>query len=174
MPNKKQTLADLRGYFAGYIRNDPRRPSPNKIDLYIDVDGVLFGLYGGCFQLRPNVKGFLNWCTNHFNCYWLTYWPADRVEDMLRLIYCSDLAVFIPHTRWMERAHHKAGAINYSRPFYWIDDDPNDEEMQILSEHGAKHRFIAVNPKGRDGLWVVQRRLNRILELEGEKANAGQ
>ncbi len=42
--------------------------------LYLDVDGVLFGLYGGRFQLRPDVVGFLVRRTRHFDCRWLTCW----------------------------------------------------------------------------------------------------
>jgi len=41
--------------------------------LYLDVDGVLFGLYGDpeAFQLRPGVTSFLTWVHSQFQLCWL-------------------------------------------------------------------------------------------------------
>jgi len=49
--------------------------------LYIDVDGVLFGLYGEptAFQLRPGVNSFLTWADEMFVCKWLTCWGQERL-----------------------------------------------------------------------------------------------
>ncbi len=123
--------------------------------LYIDVDGVLFGLYAGHFQLRPDVVGFLDRCTRHFDCRWLTAWPHERLQQLLQCIYGSNLRTAIRYTNWLDR---KVSAIDLAGDFYWLEDGIAAGDLELLQVHGAVHRYIEVNPYGRDvldGVWVT-------------------
>jgi hypothetical protein len=68
--------------------------------LYIDVDGVLFGRYGGHIQLRPNAIAFLIWAVDHFECRWLTCWNKKRVEQLLDALYARHLIDKIEYIDW--------------------------------------------------------------------------
>ena len=49
------------------------------VDLYIDLDGVILRKAGRTefngrveYDVAPHAQGFLAWCVDRFNCYWLT------------------------------------------------------------------------------------------------------
>jgi len=126
----------------------------HETDLYIDVDGVLFGLYGGYSQLRPSVIPFLQWCTEHFACYWLTAWPKERLDTLLSCLMAPDALRAIPEVQRTYGPHGKAGDINYSRPFYWIEDGLLDNEIAYLEEHDLRDRWIEVSMHG---AWEIER-----------------
>lgn len=53
-----------------------------KPNLYLDVDGVFFALYGigdepACYQLRPYAHSFIRWVSTRFVCKWLTCWSEN-------------------------------------------------------------------------------------------------
>jgi hypothetical protein len=145
-----------------------------KPALYIDVDGVLFGIYDRYSQLRPNVVPFLKWCTEYFECYWLTSWPRRRLNKLfsslsilLSCLMASDIAREIHEAKRTFGPYDKADAIDYTRPFFWIEDGISDDEKQYLAEHGALDRYIEVDPYGRD-------ELERVWEILREKIEGQQ
>lgn len=130
-----------------------------KPDLYVDVDGVLFGLYNGAWQLRPDVVPFLRWCIGAFNCYWLTAWPKARLDVLFSCLMAPDLRS-IQEVKRTTGKDGKAGDINYCHNFYWIEDAILDDERQCLERHQVMDRYIPVNHEGRDELdrvWVILR-----------------
>lgn len=131
--------------------------------LFIDVDGVLFGIYEGYFQLRPNVIGFLDWCVHHFDCYWLTCWDFERLKKLMNILQGLRLADQIDYCHWPQYEHNKArGALAYApwREFYWIEDGLPEDEIKVLESAGKLERYIYVHPEGRDEL----ERIKGILE----------
>ena len=135
--------------------------------LYIDVDGVLFGLYGDpeVFQLRPQVNGFLAWCVTNFRCRWLTAWDNKRIESVLGECY-SNAVHAITHTKWTKT---KCDAIDFAEPnlWYWIEDGISAEETVILQDLGVLDRFIFVSPCGEHELETLQQKLAARLKANG-------
>jgi hypothetical protein len=99
----------------------------HKPILFHDIDGVLFGEYGGHTQLRPGVKAWLTWAHENFRVIWLTSWDKENIEHLLDLLYLRE---FLPiqHANWMNYASKaiwlkEASAKIKDRAVYWIDDE---------------------------------------------------
>jgi hypothetical protein len=133
--------------------------------LYIDVDGVLFGIYsGGYMQLRPNVIGFLEWCTANFECCWLTCWGRDRLYSLFYRIYGLPTFNKIRYINWIVNdSQLKVVSIDIQSDFYWIEDGILEDEENILKENGKLDRYVFVNENGRDELEHTQEQLQEIL-----------
>jgi hypothetical protein len=115
------------------------------VDIYLDVDGVLFTAENNRFQLRDGFIDFLDFITKNFiNCYWLTCWN-DGFNDVLQQVYAQDIARKFKTAEWID---NKALAIDYSRSFIWIEDGICPEEMQILKQKNCVNNYIAINPYG--------------------------
>ena len=134
-----------------------------KPRLYIDVDGVLFGIYGGTSQLRPNAVQFLRWCVAHFDCYWLTAWPKARLDTLLSCLMAPDLHV-IQEAKRTFGPDDKADAIDYSRSFYWIEDEIGKQNRTYLAARDVLGRYIYVHP---EGVWELERVGGRLGVLIG-------
>lgn len=145
--------------------------------LYIDVDGVLFGIYGTDEdtypQLRPNAVLFLLWCVQHFECYWLTAWPKARLDTLFGCLMAPDLKKIpeAPVLRLARSSFSKIDCIDVSRDFYWIEDGIGEQQQVWLAEHDVADRYIPVDPHGRDALesvWATLRKIALYAEAEQE------
>lgn len=124
-------------------------------DIYVDVDGTLtretFVNDGQGFGVRDNVIEFLEFLVDNFkNVYWLsanrmfckTYLSASGKEEINNSI------------KYIEWSNSKYDAIEYSRPFYFFDDEI---EYDYFNEFGflegevplwKKEPYISkINPK---------------------------
>jgi hypothetical protein len=136
-----------------------------KTKLYIDLDGVLLRRTGQQtsrglteFQIANHATAFLRFCTDHFDCYWLTarsregsiaeveraFRHADRnpaaseqeKDDLKTLI--SD----VPVAAWGET---KADAFCAEEDFYWIDDNPDQSSLSWLDQHDLSGRLVVTS-----------------------------
>lgn len=130
--------------------------------LFHDIDGVLFGEYGGAYQLRPGVSSWLRWVCTHFDLVWLTAWEMDRIHGLLRCLYLDDVIKSSTYGNWANYANketwlREAVPKLNGRPWFWIDDIHDD-----LSGLPAE-RCIQVNP-------IAERELERLREQLTERA----
>jgi hypothetical protein len=124
----------------------------NKPILFHDIDGVLFGEYDGEFQFRPGVKTWLKWAHENFEVVWLTSWEADKVKDLLHVLYCDE---FLPIkcAAWMNYANketwlQQAVPKLQGRDWFWID-DLIEEDLESIKACGLPvERCIQVSAKG--------------------------
>lgn len=135
--------------------------------LFIDVDGVLIGLYDGYLQIRPNVIGFLDWCSKHFECVWL----SCRMDSFARLADIplpqgGEMLRKIKTCKWNRNKAEAALKYANKRQFYWIEDGLLDEEVETLLDAGFMNNFLWVNPEGRDELYLTQKRLAEKIEVK--------
>lgn len=141
--------------------------------LFHDIDGVLYGTYGGCFQLRPNVKPWLEWASEHFEVVWLTTWDEEKIKTLLSVVGAEKFWKDLPRPQTLrrpawEQRQSKAKWIAATgslkgQPWVWIDDDlPTLEELQALGIDPA--RCLAVDPKGPDALVMIQAQCTEMLE----------
>ncbi|MGE5475478.1 MAG: hypothetical protein ACM3Q1_02395 [Bacteroidales bacterium] len=126
--------------------------------LYLDVDGTLLRR-GGHARLRgelapaDHLRPFLEWATRTFDCVWLTsrcrdgdsaairaafrqaIGPGDEADAVDRLLGHVEPAV------WRD---YKAEAIDFSAPFLWLDDAPEEESLDLLQHHRVADAWVAV------------------------------
>jgi len=140
--------------------------------LFHDIDGVLFADYAGHYQLRPNVKGWLEWAHEHFQVCWLTSWPKEDIRQLLKILYgekyirhpaitfrVADWYTYNTKEDWLSANRSQLEGVSW----YWIDDQiPPDGRLIQLGLDPA--RCIAVNPKGADELVKLQGRLTQLLD----------
>jgi hypothetical protein len=130
----------------------------SNIDLYLDLDGVIlrrtgrieFGGKTG-FDVAPGAIKFLAWAVDHFNCYWLTSRSHDgeysEIERAFRFAIPTNT---IPdETKELIRAIRpapwgtaKVEGIDLSRPFFWLDDNPDQASVDALEEAGLRDRLV--------------------------------
>jgi hypothetical protein len=148
-----------------------------KTKLFLDVDGVLLRRTGQKtsrglteFQIANHATSFLRFCTDNFECYWLTARtregsiaeverafrhavrnPAasERERDDLKTLVSG-----IPVAAWGET---KADAFSVEEDFYWIDDNPDRASKSWLEQHDlSDHLIVAATDQRSDDLVRVQ------------------
>lgn len=146
-----------------------------KPKLYLDIDGVLFGIYGGYMQPRANIHGFLRFCIEHFECRWLSIgWTQHRIESFLLHSYGTDI---IPHISYHSLENYdsdrknKADCIDLTEDFYWIEDGLFPAELKVLKKAGKQDRYIEVNRYGANELNRIQQILFAKLNLRTKEAH---
>ncbi len=121
----------------------------DPIKLYLDIDGVLLGRNeGGEIALIPQIAEILAFTRERFDCYWLSTHSNHGIEGVL-----SYLGPFFPGSKIKQIDHVKAipwktlktEAIDFSRPFLWIDDSPLACELDILRQYGCYDNWLCVD-----------------------------
>ena len=114
------------------------------INLYLDIDGVL--VRGG--QATEGIVEFLRHATENFDCYWLTTHCHGDVKPVFLYLVSRVPKEALPYieqfkpTTW---GGWKTEAIDFSAPFYWLDDNLFEPERQALIEHDALASFIRID-----------------------------
>ncbi|MBC7907925.1 MAG: hypothetical protein H7Y60_14440 [Rhodospirillaceae bacterium] len=146
--------------------------------LYLDVDGTLLRR-GGHARLRGdlapafNLRPFLQWATDTYDCAWLTSRNRDGCNKAIRATFrqaigpgdeadaVDSLLARVSPTCWPE---YKAQAIDFTTPFLWLDDAPEEESLARLEQHGTTASWIpvAVDQRPDD--------LSRVMEVLGKGA----
>ena len=131
------------------------------IKLYLDLDGVILRRTGRAefngrteFDVAPGAMEFLSWAVEDFDCYWLTSrshdGTYDEIERAFRLAIpttnmaaeTKDLIRSITPVPW---GAEKAGGIDLSSDFYWVDDDPDGVSVDSLEVAGKSSRLIVAS-----------------------------
>jgi hypothetical protein len=135
--------------------------------LFHDIDGVLFGEYGGEFQLRPGVKTWLKWAHENFEVSWLTSRSHEKISELLNVVYsekfmksspappvrCADWATYGSKVEWLSQAVPQL----QGREWFWIDDEVKYFEKEIEELKLPKERCIQVSAKGSEALTETRR-----------------
>lgn len=126
--------------------------------LYLDVDGTLLRR-GGHARLRgelapaPYLRAFLEFATSRFDCVWVSSRARGGGDAELRAVFRHAIGPgdeadavdallrrVIPGC-WQD---FKAQAMDFSTPFLWLDDAPEEESLDMLAAHGRSASWIAV------------------------------
>jgi hypothetical protein len=136
-----------------------------KTKLFLDVDGVLLRRTGQQtsrglteFQIANHATTFLRFCSEHFDCYWLTARSREgsitEVERAFRHAVRNpaaseqekdDLKALvsgIPVAAWGET---KADAFSAGEDFYWVDDNPDEASISWLDRNNLSGRLVIVS-----------------------------
>jgi hypothetical protein len=133
----------------------------SQIDLYLDLDGVIlrrsgrieFGGKTG-FDVAPGAMEFLAWAIDHFNCFWLTSRSHDggysEIERAFRFAIptntiADEIKGLIRAIRPAPWGKAKVEGIDLSRPFFWLDDNPDQTSLNALGEAELLERLVIVS-----------------------------
>lgn len=115
------------------------------MNIYLDIDGVILA---NDKQPALHVHEFIKELTDNYNVYWLTthcHGNAQTAVDLLSLVLeqqTLELCKKILPTDWNDA---KTEGIDFSQPFFWIDDDLYKEELIELVKHDAFDSWVEVN-----------------------------
>ena len=137
----------------------------NKPRLYMDIDGVIFAIYNGSWQIRPYTKSLLDWADQHFDIYWTSF-NSGRAQ-IVRACYlpgkvCGTDQVPEPAVpsglpgklSWID----ETGGLD--DPWLIIEDTaPTPAQFKILKDLGIANRWIVVPEFGADTLLDVKNML---------------
>lgn len=129
----------------------------DRIILYLDIDGVLLRRTtnagrGVSSQAADGLEEFLDWATARFDCVWLTTRDQDgghagvrkAFRDAMGPVRFDGLAPILDRVAPNVWQGAKASGIDFSRPFIWLDDSPDDQSLQELEQRGLADRWVAV------------------------------
>ena len=117
-----------------------------KTKLYLDIDGVLLTTKNT--QPAEYANEFINYITEHFDCYWLTTHCKGDTANALQYLSKYFLSAIIDKIRCIKPTNWdtlKTEAINMSEQFVWLDDRPFLAEIEILKIHNCENKLIIVD-----------------------------
>jgi hypothetical protein len=133
----------------------PRRLGVSPF-LYLDIDGVLLcrrhsGMFDG-FELAPRCLEFLEWATIRFRCRWLSVRCRRGFLDGSHRAF-RQAGGSLSDPRWqvlhlIEPAVwsvEKTEAIDPVSDFWWLDDDPSDQDRHWLRANCRQNRLIVIS-----------------------------
>lgn len=126
--------------------------------LYLDVDGTLLRRCThpgprGLLTPAEHLRSFLDWATGRFDCMWLTSHDRSGGNEAIRAIFrqaigpgdeadaIDALLCQVAPSQWHGC---KARGIDFSSPFLWLDDAPEEESLDLLAAHGAQDCWIPI------------------------------
>ncbi len=110
--------------------------------LYLDIDGVLIGRGG---KSAEGLVEFLASVTERFECYWLTtHCDGDSDQVFLYLVgrVPAEALPYIEKIRPTKFGALKTDGIDFTGPFYWLDDTVFESEQAVLRERGVADAFL--------------------------------
>ncbi len=116
------------------------------MNLYLDIDGVLLANES---NLADGAIEFIKYAADNFDVYWLTTHcmngdPTHAVEYIAR-VEREDLRPWLNKFKPTVWSLKKTEAIDFTKPFFWYDDDCYSEERKVLRQNKALNSWIEVD-----------------------------
>lgn len=131
--------------------------------LYLDIDGVLLTAKNP--QAADGAAEFVEFITDHFDCYWLTthcqgntYTALNYLSEYFDKAIMERLQTIKP-TRWQTL---KTEAIDFDSQFVWLDDYAMQAEKDSLKQQNAMGSLILVDLNGRNTLSAIIEQLETV------------
>jgi len=139
------------------------------VNLFTDIDGVLLGksIETGRPALAEHAEDYLEFCLDHFHCYWLTTHCRGPTDTVIAYLASYAEAPFLALAERIKPTHFKTFKTEaLFGDFIWVDDQPTAYELQVLKEHNQLERWYQVNTcKTPDELLSLIRSLKKIVHL---------
>lgn len=116
-------------------------------NVYLDIDGVLLA---NDKYVANYSKEFLKYITDNHYVYWLTthvHGNTEWVYEYLSRFFDSDAIESIKKIKVTDKDWDiaKTEAIDFTKPFIWIDDDCYPEEYDELIRHGVFTNWVEID-----------------------------
>lgn len=117
-----------------------------KPNIYLDIDGVL--LANEKF-LAPGAEDFIKYVVTRYPTYWLTTHcmdndPSLAIENVGKLCR-PEIAELLKQIKPLSWNTAKTEAIDFTKPFFWFDDDLYDDEREELIKHDKLSSWVEVD-----------------------------
>ena len=112
---------------------------------YLDIDGVILANDG---QAALHADEFIEHLLGRYDVFWLTTHcrnPGDDPIPMLSRFFADPTLALLKKIQPAYWDVLKTEAIDFSKPFVWIDDDCFDSEREVLMQHDALESWIEVD-----------------------------
>lgn len=117
------------------------------MNIYLDIDGVLLANETSASE---GTDEFLQTVLKKYpdSTFWLTThnWQGEnRAKDVLSPHLEPETVALIDNIKPSEWGELKTDAIDFSQEFLWFDDDLWPDELAVLEENNATHRFVMID-----------------------------
>lgn len=117
------------------------------MNIYLDIDGVL--LANDKF-VANYAEEFLKYITDNHTVYWLTthvHGDTKWVKEYLGQFFSTEAMQCVESIKVTENDWDiaKTEAIDFTKPFIWIDDDCYPEEYDELIRHGVFTSWVKID-----------------------------
>ena len=117
------------------------------MNIYLDIDGVLLANEN---HIANHADEFLQTVLEKYpdSTYWLTThnWNGEnRTKEVLTPHLKPETVALLAKIKETEWGELKTDAIDFSQEFLWFDDDLWPEELAVLEENNATHRFVMID-----------------------------
>ena len=120
-----------------------------EMTLYLDVDGVIVGRRSdGETTLIPQIERIMHYSKKNFRCFWLTTHGRYRTDDVLSYLFSFSREINLSVFAHIESAPWntlKTEAIDFTKPFIWVDDNPLQAEIQILERKKCLESWLHID-----------------------------
>lgn len=117
-----------------------------KPTIYLDVDGVILANEKHAANYADT---FLRYIINNYPVTWLTTHCMDNdpetVMERLQGLLEPDTMELLAEVGGAKWSLWKTEAIDFSKPFLWLDDDCYAEEQEALSSHGVLANWVEID-----------------------------
>ncbi len=115
------------------------------MNIYLDIDGVILA---NDKQPALHADEFIKHIVENHDVYWLTTHcrnPGDDPIPMLSRFFDDPTVACLKQIEPSYWDILKTEAVDFSRPFLWIDDDCLEAERTVLEQHNVFDSWIEVN-----------------------------
>ncbi len=134
----------------------PQQALDSRLRIFLDIDGVFIrgadaSTWNGTWEVAPHAEEFLKWVLEHHQPIWLTARDTDGSGGGVLAAFRSAiggtarLIALASHIQSQAWRGAKTTAMDFSRPFLWLDDCPRTEDLLTLEAHGCVDQWIEVN-----------------------------
>ena len=118
------------------------------MNIYLDIDGVLLA---NEYTLSKGAVDLIKYIADNFTVYWLTthcmHGDGSRAIEYVNRAADEDLTYWLKKFKPTTWSLKKTDAIDFSEPFFWLDDDCFSSEQSVLNENQVFNSWIEVDLK---------------------------
>lgn len=114
-------------------------------NIYIDIDGVI--LTKGVLPAL-HLDKFLRFILNNYNVFWLTSRYQGNPKEIIKYLskfLSADTLVLVSQIKTTSFRLDKTEAIDFSKTFFWLDNELFDSEKNALKAHHNYDSWIQVD-----------------------------
>lgn len=117
-----------------------------KPTVYFDVDQVLIANERNASNYAPEL---IKYVVERYDTVWLTTHcmdgNANTPIEHIGHLFDAETVAYMRRIRGARWTLLKTEAIDFSKPFIWLDDDCMEEEREILMQHNCLANWVEIN-----------------------------
>lgn len=114
-------------------------------NIYLDIDGVI--LTKGVLP-TAHLDKFLKYILGNYSVFWLTSKYRGETKEILKYLsqfLTPEIVALLERIKPTQFDLDKTEAIDFSKEFFWLDDELFDSEKNTLRKHGVYDSWIELD-----------------------------